>query len=52
MIRPSKSHKSFKYTRSKNLQKNLAMHPFVMIGLMAALVLIALVAVAWRFWAK
>lgn len=41
-----------KYKRNKNLKKNLAVHPFVVIGITAALAMVVLVAIAWRFWAK
>ena len=52
MIKPAKFYKSIKHKKIKSLGSNIAVHPFVIIGITAAIALVVLVAVSWRFWAK
>jgi len=52
MLRRARSYKTVKYKKPKSLRSNISVHPFVVIAITAALVLVVLVAVAWRFWAK
>jgi hypothetical protein len=52
MIKRPRSYKSVKYKKPLTQRANVSISPFVVIAVTAALVLVVLVAVAWRFWAK
>jgi hypothetical protein len=52
MIKRPRSYKSVKYKKPLTLRSNVSVSPSVVIAVTAALTLVVLVAIAWRFWAK
>jgi len=51
-MRSPRFYTSANQKKSKNLKSNISVHPFVVIAITAALAMIVLVAVSWRYWAK
>jgi len=47
MKRPIKHHKASKHKKSKSLQSNVAVHPFVMVAMAAALTVVVFLIVVY-----